>query len=192
MASNEYYAWDHKEWEAAGLNRIQERHEMTYVNQSPDGYECYRGEWFIADDATRTIVFGTFGNYNSPGASSYTYAQVFDNEEEYKKELAEWDAKPEYLEREEEESDDVDDNDEDEESEDDDLLYPVVDAEGREHFEVNVPGDLYGTMGELADHAIDVAREQAATYVIPCQWEAKHVKGELGGYEVTFDVIRTK
>ncbi len=102
MSSTSYRAWDHAEWQAAGLNKVWDKHEMEYVNQEEDGFDCLRGEWFIADDDTRTIISGTFGNDNSPGASHYTYAEVYDDTEEYRVALAEWEAKPEYLESEDE------------------------------------------------------------------------------------------
>ncbi len=59
-----------------------------------------------------------------------------------------------------------------------------------EHFTISLPGDLCETMEDLATYAIDQAREEAETYVIPCQWEARHTGGELGDWEVTFDVVR--
>lgn len=98
MSSTSYRASDHKEWYDAGLEAIQEQYEMEYCNQEDDGCDCLRGDWFIADDTTRTIIFGTFGNYNSPGASHYTYAEVYDTEDDYREALAEWEGHPEYLE----------------------------------------------------------------------------------------------
>ena len=114
--STHYRAWDHKEWDAAGLDAILDRHEMEYVNQEDDGPDQLRGEWYVADDDAHIIIYGTFGNDNSPGASSYTYADVYDDEEGYRAELAEWEDKPEYLDTEEEEEEDTeptgpDDND---------------------------------------------------------------------------------
>lgn len=92
-----YRAADHKEWDAQGLDTIFQRHEMEYVNQEDDGCDCTRGEWYAADDDTLTIFSGSFGNDNSPGASHYTYAEVYETREEYTSALAEWEAKPEYL-----------------------------------------------------------------------------------------------
>ncbi len=100
MASESYRASDRREWDAAGLDAIQDKHEMEYVNQRDDYGDCLKGEWWVADDATLTVVWGTFGNYNSPGASHYTYAEVYDDETEYKAAVAEWEAKPEYDEEE--------------------------------------------------------------------------------------------
>lgn len=129
MASQSYRASDHQEWDAAGLDAILGKHEMEYCDQEDDGFQMWRGSWYVADDDTRTIISGTFGNDNSPGASHYTYAEVFsvssdpwdddakedfDTEEEFRAELeveaedeyraalAEWEAKPEYLESEDE------------------------------------------------------------------------------------------
>jgi hypothetical protein len=97
MASESYRASDHGEWADAGLDGVQDAHEISYCNQEEDGADQLRGEWFIADDDRRTIVYGTFGNCNSPGASHYTYAEVYDDEGEYRAALAEWESKPEYL-----------------------------------------------------------------------------------------------
>lgn len=102
MASQSYRASDHQEWDAAGLDAIMNKHEMEYCDQEDDGFQIWRGEWYVADDDTRTIISGTFGNYNSPGASHCTYAEVYDDEGEYRAALAEWEAKPEYLESEDE------------------------------------------------------------------------------------------
>lgn len=103
--------WDHKEWDTAGLDKVMERHEMEYVNQEEDGCDQSRGEWYITDDETRTIIYGTFGNDNSPGASSYTYADIYEDtdegREEYEETKAEWEAKEEYLESEEDEEEEM-------------------------------------------------------------------------------------
>ncbi len=103
MASESYRASDHREWDAAGLDAVQDKHEMEYVNQSDDYGDSLQGEWWMADDASRTIIWGTFGNYNSPGASHYTYAEVYDDEVEYRADVAKWEAMPEYLERDDDE-----------------------------------------------------------------------------------------
>jgi hypothetical protein len=49
------------------------------------------------------IYFGTWGNDNSPGASVYTYAEVFDMDDpedaaEYEKRVRYWDSQPEWAE----------------------------------------------------------------------------------------------
>jgi hypothetical protein len=120
--STTYNAFDHKTWDAAGWKDFGDFSEMIeYVNQSEYSDGQLEGEWWWADDAARTVYYGSFGNYNSPGASSYTYAEVYeeDEEEEYLAEVKQWEAFPEYLESE-DEDDDVDDSD--------DLDYVEVDT----------------------------------------------------------------
>lgn len=62
--------------------------------------------------------------------------------------------------------------------------------EKQEHFTITLPGDLYETIEEFFDYAIIAAREEAETFVIPCQWVASHVSGEPGDYEIVFNVVR--
>lgn len=59
---------------------------VEYINQSEYGDGQLEGEWFYCDDNCNIIYFGTFGNYNSPGADSYTTATIFDKTEEGLKE----------------------------------------------------------------------------------------------------------
>jgi hypothetical protein len=113
MSSTSYRGYDHKEWAAAGLKDYADFSDcVEYVNQEDDYCDSLRGEWWYADDETRTIYSGTFGNDHSPGASHMTFAEVYDEEEEYKEAVAVWEAQPEYLESEDddmEEEDDLDD-----------------------------------------------------------------------------------
>lgn len=96
---NTYFrASDHKEWDAAGLDKLLQSLEMEYCNQAPDYGDSYSGDWFACDDKTRTVFHGTFGNDHSPGASQYTYAMRHDDEEGYRKQVAAWEKAPEYLE----------------------------------------------------------------------------------------------
>lgn len=103
----DYTAWDHKAWAEAGLKDYGDFSDcVEYVNQSEFGDGQLEGEWWYADDDTRTVYYGSFGNDNSPGASSYTYADTFpDDEAGYKEAVGRWEAYPEYLESEEEEED---------------------------------------------------------------------------------------
>jgi len=103
--SDSYRMCDHKEWAAAGLAADVELDRADYVNQYEDGFEVYAGEWFYEDEAALVIYWGTFGNYNSPGASHHTYAEKYDTLEEFKADLADWEAKPEYLDEEEDKED---------------------------------------------------------------------------------------
>ena len=104
--SDHYCAFDHEEWDSAGLKDYGDFAEcVSYVNQREYGDGSLAGGWYYCDDETRTIYSGSFGNDNSPGASMYTYADVYGEEEadEYAADKARWDAKDEYLETEEEE-----------------------------------------------------------------------------------------
>ena len=96
MSSEHYCMADHGSWRAANLRDDLPGDGAEYVNQEPDGFDCYCGEWYDFDDARWIIYWGTFGNYNSPGASHYTYAEIYDTAEEYKEAVAAWEAKEEY------------------------------------------------------------------------------------------------
>lgn len=56
--------------------------------------------------------------------------------------------------------------------------------------DVSLPGDLFPTLKELADYAIDQAREEMDDYVIPAEWHSELVRGEIGDFEVVFTVTR--
>jgi hypothetical protein len=70
---------------------------VEYVNQREYGDGQLEGQWWYDDDEHSTIYYGSFGNDNSPGASSCTYAEVYDDKTEYLLACAEWMAAPEYL-----------------------------------------------------------------------------------------------
>ena len=97
---------DYKLWDALGLDAIMNDGKMTYVNQREDGFETLAGDWFIADGARRIIISGSFGNDHSPGASHYTHAEVYADEESYREDLAVWEAAEEYIETDDDEYDD--------------------------------------------------------------------------------------
>lgn len=84
------------EWHAAGIYDILQRHEVTCCNVEPDSFETERGDWYVCDDDTFTIVYGTFSDCNSPGTMGT--AEVYDCKEEYYRAVQEWQAQPEYVE----------------------------------------------------------------------------------------------
>src|SRR5262245_45372657 len=99
MPCDHYIAADHRPWDAAGLKDYGDFAEcVTYCNQSEYGCDQLEGDWWYADDDTPTIYSGTFGNYNSPGASWYTFAAVYDDVDEYLAEVARLEGIPEYVE----------------------------------------------------------------------------------------------
>ena len=61
-----------------------------------------------------------------------------------------------------------------------------------DYYTVSVPGDVYDTVEELADLAINEARERTRIYAMPAVWAAKLVKGQPGDFEVTFKVTRKR
>ena len=97
-----YTASDHMSWNGAGLEDFEKFSEMVeYINQTELGDGQHEGEWYYSDDENLTIYHGTFGNDNSPGASDYTYATVFDDIAEYEAESLRLEMCDEYAETEE-------------------------------------------------------------------------------------------
>lgn len=110
--SKYYTGFNHAEWEKAGLKDFGDFAEcVTYCNQMEDYADSLQGEWWYADDDTLTIYHGTFGNDHSPGASIYTHAEVYDNDQDYRDQVKEWEAEPEYIDREEYEDDEDEEED---------------------------------------------------------------------------------
>ena len=62
----------------------------------------------------------------------------------------------------------------------------------RDYYTVKVPGDAADTIQELAELAINEARERAKLYCIPASWTPTLVSGEVGDCEVTFRVCRRR
>jgi hypothetical protein len=132
--SYSYNAFNHKEWDAAGLEDYSDFSEkVEYYNQRDCG-DHTEGSWFYVGEKPLpekdgmknqfAIYHGTFGNYNSPGASSYTNAEVYDLDDpeekaEFEKHKAELEAKEEYLETDDEEEDDSDEDEEEDDSDED-------------------------------------------------------------------------
>jgi len=65
-------------------------------------------------------------------------------------------------------------------------------ATTRDYYTVQVPGDAADSVADLADIAIDEARDRARLYCMPALWTATLVSGELGDWSVTFRVRRTR
>ncbi len=120
-------AANHAEWEENSLADYGDFSDrVEYVNQGEDNFSGY-GEWFYIPDEPlpamkgvgdykpneRVIYFGTYGNDNSPGASHYTYAEIFDMDDEedaaeFESRKAEWESKEEWLPEDEDDSDEFD------------------------------------------------------------------------------------
>lgn len=76
-------AFNHAECHRHGLADFGDFAEkITECNVGEDAFSGY-GEWWYAPDeplptGERVIYFGSWGNDNSPGASMYTHATIFD------------------------------------------------------------------------------------------------------------------
>jgi hypothetical protein len=101
-------AFDHDEWERHGLADYSEfADRITECNVGEDSFSGF-GEWFYVPDeplpnGDRVIYFGSWGNDNSPGASTYTNAEIFDVLDpdelvEFSKRVDHWESQPEYVE----------------------------------------------------------------------------------------------
>ena len=99
-------AFNHTEWDRHGLQYYGDfADEVTECNVGENSFSRY-GQWFYIPDEPlpgndKVIYFGTWGNDNSPGASSYTYAEVFDMHDpedatEYRKRVKYWESQPEW------------------------------------------------------------------------------------------------
>jgi len=62
-----------------------------------------------------------------------------------------------------------------------------------DYYTIELPGDLFDNAEDFESYAIDVARERARLYVIPCEWQASMVDPEdIGNFEVTVKVKRIR
>lgn len=127
-------ASDHHEWEENSLQDYSEFSDCVGECNQRDRGDYSIGDWFYIPDEPlpamkdvdygdskpneRAIYFGSWGNDNSPGASHYTYAEIFDMDDpedaaEYEARKAEWEAYPEWIEEpsDEEEPEDTEDED---------------------------------------------------------------------------------
>ena len=107
-------ACNHAEWDRYELKEYGEIAEKTHDCNQKDLGDCTQGTWFYIPDEPhfvkeedetrvyRVIYSGTWGNYSSPGADSYTYADLYDCEDkedmkEFQKDQKRWNRKPEWL-----------------------------------------------------------------------------------------------
>lgn len=98
-------AFNHEEWQRHNLRDFADfADRITFCNQSECGDGQFEGEWYFIDDQPlanldRVIYFGSFGSDHSPGASSYTNAEIFDGIDEladFTLRAQEWESRPEY------------------------------------------------------------------------------------------------
>jgi len=100
-------AFDHAKWSRLGLADYGDfADQITEVNVGEDSFSGY-GEWFFVPDeplpnGDKVVYFGSWGNDNSPGASMYTNAEVFDANDpdelaEYAERVRHWESQPEFA-----------------------------------------------------------------------------------------------
>lgn len=100
-------AFNHAAWQRHGLADYGDfADQISECNVGEDAFSGY-GEWFFVPDeplpnGDRVIYFGSWGNDNSPGASSYTHAEIFNVDEpedaaEFKKRVKHWERQPKYA-----------------------------------------------------------------------------------------------
>ena len=103
-------AFDDVEWKRHGLADYGDfADQITECNVGEDSFSGF-GEWFFVPDEPllnndRVIYFGSWGNDNSPGASTYTNAEIFDGDDptdlaEFHARLKHWESQPESVETE--------------------------------------------------------------------------------------------
>lgn len=93
-----YFADSHARWEEADLMDHANFAEFTtFVWQTEHGDGTLSGSWWHGDEPTRTVYGGIFGTHNSPGASGYTWAVVFDDVNNYEDAVSRCKQIPEYA-----------------------------------------------------------------------------------------------
>ena len=109
-------AFNHDEWNRYSLADFSDyADQITEVNVSEDAFSG-NGDWYFIPNeplpnGDRVIYYGSWGNDNSPGASMYTHAEIFDALDpdqliEFSKRVDHWENQPEFAE---DEEDDVED-----------------------------------------------------------------------------------
>lgn len=101
-------AYDDAEWKRHGLADFSDFADMiAECNMGEDSFSGF-GEWFYVPNeplpnGDRVIYFGSWGNDNSPGASMYRNAEIFDALDpeqlvEFSERVDHWESQPEYVE----------------------------------------------------------------------------------------------
>lgn len=89
---------DSKLWEQMSLKDFGDfADSVEYVNQAEDWADSFCGQWYFADPEKLVIYSGTFGNDHSPGSRMYTYAETFDDSDQFLRTLKSWHKMPIYV-----------------------------------------------------------------------------------------------
>ena len=100
-------AFNHAEWSRHSLADYGDfADQISECNMGEDAFSSY-GEWFFVPERPLpnndlVIYFGSWGNDNCPGASSYTHAEIFDGDDpdevvEFHERVRHWERQPEYV-----------------------------------------------------------------------------------------------
>jgi hypothetical protein len=121
MSSESVCASDHRRWQALGLQDYEKFSDKTTDRNQVDCGDHSEGLWFYVQesplpDGSYVIYYGSWGNYNSPGADNYTHAELYDTQEEQRHDAAEWQARPEWEKVEEDDTEDDEDEEDDDET----------------------------------------------------------------------------
>lgn len=92
----------HAEWAAHGLQEFGDFSDcVEFVNQIQYGDDTTAGQWYYIDYERNVIYHGTFGTYNSPGASYHTEADIFgmddEGQREFERNAIEWESQQEWA-----------------------------------------------------------------------------------------------
>ena len=116
------------EWKSLGLADFRDFSEkITECNVGDNGDSGF-GQWFFVPEepmpnGDRVFYFGSWGNYNSPGAWAYTNAEIFDGDDpadlaEFQTWVKHWKNQPEFVETDEDEDEDEEEEEEEEDEDD--------------------------------------------------------------------------
>ena len=100
--ANTINALNYDEWAAYGLADYGDFSDgITECNMWEDSFSGHGEWWFAAEEplpnGDYVIYFGSWGNDNSPGASMYTHAEMFESKEEFDARVKDWENQPEWI-----------------------------------------------------------------------------------------------
>jgi hypothetical protein len=100
MGTTTIRAYHVEDWNNAGLKSICElADDFEFRNQQYE-YGSLSGEWFVGDEESLTIYWGTFGNDHCVGYTGSTFATIYETRAEYDDDLRCWEEQEEFLEEE--------------------------------------------------------------------------------------------
>lgn len=90
---------DDPNWDALGLPDFGDiADEVSYCNQREIADGQCEGFWWWIDEEKMSIVQGSFGIMNAPGASGYTHVVIYKDKDKFDSAVADYKGYPEWLE----------------------------------------------------------------------------------------------